>query len=235
VTSTPALPVVPFEAVIFDFHSTLIDQGSGREWLEAAWQCAGRDATAASVLGEAEVTRVAEALERIWDDARDIDPESERDLDSVRHRAVFDELVRRMGGGVPDLADALYGTLTTGWAAYDDAAPVLQALRDAGLATAVLSNVGFDIRPVLDRTGLSPLFDVVVLSCEIGLAKPDPEAFRTVLQRLGAQPETTLMVGDKWQDDGGASGVGIRSLILPPTAGPSHGLAAVWGLVRGLS
>ena len=39
------------------------------------------------------------------------------------------------------------------------------------------------------------------------------------------------MVGDSVEDDGGAAHVGMRTLILPRTAGPTHGLEQVLRLV----
>jgi HAD superfamily hydrolase (TIGR01509 family) len=233
VTPTPPLPAVPFDAVLFDLHSTLVDQGSGRAWLDLAWQHAGRDGDPAVSCGEAEVARLAGLLQHIWEDARDVDPSSDRDLDPARHRAVFEQLVRRMGGIDPDLAASLYATLTDGWTAYDDALPVLHDLRHAGIRTALLSNVGIDIRSVLDRTGLSAILDGVVLSCEIGVTKPKPAAFLRALEVAGSRPERTLMVGDSWSQDGAAAQVGIRTLILPRTVGPVHGLSAVRALVLG--
>lgn len=230
----PTPTAAPFDAVIFDFHGTLIDQGSGRAWLEAGWRHAGLEGDPTRGRGHREALRLAAALEDIWGAAREIDPDSDRDLDPVRHREVFDEVIHRMGIDAP-LADGLYATLTDGWSAYDDAQPVLASLKADGLRTAVLSNVGFDVRPVLDRTGLTGLVDVVALSCELGVAKPEPAAFEKVLDLLGAAAGTTLMVGDHWQDDGGAARVGIRTLLLPPTKGSTHGLDAVTGLVMGVA
>ena len=43
------------------------------------------------------------------------------------------------------------------------------------------------------------------------------------------------MVGDNAKDDGGGSVLGMRTLILPRTAGPVHGLAAVTALVLGVN
>jgi len=42
-----------------------------------------------------------------------------------------------------------------------------------------------------------------------------------------------LMVGDNANDDGGATHLGMRTLILPRTAGRVHGLKAVTALVTG--
>lgn len=39
------------------------------------------------------------------------------------------------------------------------------------------------------------------------------------------------MVGDSWRDDAGAAALGIRTLLLPRTTGPVHGLDAVLRLV----
>jgi hypothetical protein len=39
------------------------------------------------------------------------------------------------------------------------------------------------------------------------------------------------MVGDAWQDDAGAAALGVRTLILPRTDDPSHGLELVVRLV----
>ncbi len=39
------------------------------------------------------------------------------------------------------------------------------------------------------------------------------------------------MVGDSWQDDAGAAAIGVRTLVLPRTDGPEHGLDLVLRLV----
>lgn len=228
-TATPQ----PFEGVLFDFHSTLIDQGSGRDWIERAWRHAGRNGDPEQALGGERVAEIAAWMERIWEHARQIDPHSRRDYGPGNHRQVYDDVVK----GVPeidaDFARALYETMLETWIPYDDAAPVLRGLHDAGVRTAVVSNVGIDIRPVLDRGGLSDLVDAVVLSYEAGEVKPNAAIFERALELIAVAPERALMVGDSWQDDAGAAQLGIRTLILPRTAGASHGLDLVLRLVRG--
>lgn len=117
------------------------------------------------------------------------------------------------------------------WTAYDDAGPTLDALRARGIRTAILSNVGFDLRPVLERSGLVDRFDVLVMSFELGVAKPRPGIFAHALERLEVGAHETLMVGDSWHDDAAAAALGIRTLILPRTDGPLHGLDVVVRLV----
>lgn len=225
----PAVP--PLEAVLFDFHSTLVDQGDAATWLELAWRHAGRDGDPAATLGE-DAARLVAWGDRIWERARELDPDNRRDLSREEHREVFAALAAEAGADA-ELTDALYGTLLDTWAPYDDAAPVLRALRERGVRTALVSNVGLDVRAVLDRGGLSELLDAVVLSYELGVVKPDAAIFTAALTRLGVAPERALMVGDSWRDDGGAAGLGVRTLLLPRTSGPVHGLGAVLRLVDG--
>ena len=77
----------------------------------------------------------------------------------------------------PALGDALYTTMLDQWVAYLEAPSVLRSLRERGVATAILSNVGMDPRPVLERTGLAGLYDAEVFSFEVGVVKPDPAIF----------------------------------------------------------
>ena len=76
-------------------------------------------------------------------------------------------------------------------------------------------------------------YDEIVLSYEVGCVKPQRRIFEIALERLGLPASQVLMVGDNAHDDGGATHLGMRTLILPRTAGPVHGLAAVSALVDG--
>lgn len=213
----------PVRAVLLDFHATLVDQGDADTWLDLAVAHAGSGAR----LAPGDRSLVVERLDHIWSHARIIDPDSGRDHSAEAHAAVFHEVMK---GHVPDgIREALYAVMLDMWTAYDDAAPVLDALRERGVRTAVLSNIGVDIRPLMEREGLRT--DAVVLSCEVGAVKPEPEIFAAALDALGAAPEEALMVGDSWQDDAGAAALGIRTLILPRTRGPVHGLGQVLRLV----
>ncbi|MDQ6716504.1 MAG: HAD family hydrolase [Actinomycetota bacterium] len=227
------LPFPPIRGVIFDFHSTLAHGGEPEAWVEAAWTALGREQGPAQALGQGVHRALVDFLDRIWEHARVIDPDSARDTSAEQHRSVFDATVARAPGMDPDLGGALYAAMPGRWRAYDDAVPVLHGLRERGIRVAVLSNVGFDLRPVLERNGLHELAGALVLSFEVGMVKPDPEIFRRALDAIGVQPEEALMVGDSWQDDGAAAALGIRTLILPRSAGTRHGLDAVLRLVGG--
>jgi putative hydrolase of the HAD superfamily len=78
----------------------------------------------------------------------------------------------------------------------------------------LLTNGPSDIQRLkLARTGLADCFDAVVVSGELGIGKPDPAVFREVLERLGAEPDSAVMVGDSWERDiVGAVGVGMSAV-----------------------
>jgi HAD superfamily hydrolase (TIGR01549 family) len=215
----------PFRGVIFDIHSTLIDQGAAEEWLDAAL------AVVPHPLSTDERSSLIAFLDRIWEGARISDPESSRDLSFEDHSRVFHELIAAGPGVDRDLANALYDVMLDTWHAYDDTVPTLQALKAAGIRVCLLSNAGVPIRNVLDREGVSPLVDAVVLSYEVGCVKPDHRIFRAALSALGLEATSVLMVGDNANDDGGGASLGLRTLILPRTSGRVHGLDTVVRLV----
>ena len=219
----------PIRGVIFDIHSTLVDQGDADQWLDAALVATPHPLTSR------ERSALVAFLDRIWEGARVTDPDSSRDLSFEAHSRVFHELIAAGPSVDRTLADSLYNVMLDTWHAYSDTVPTLQALRGSGLGVCLLSNAGVPIRSVLDREEITPWVDHVVLSYEVGCVKPDPRIFEAALTALGLPPAAVLMVGDNAKDDGGGASLGLRTLILPRTVGRVHGLNAVTALVEGVN
>lgn len=223
----PALhPPRPIRGVLFDLHSTLIDQGTPDQWLALALERQPHDFT------DADVAVLLPWLDKIWERARIFDPDSLRDLSPDDHYRVFHELLADGPGLDPVFGDALHAVMLDTWQAYEDAVPTLAALRDDGIKVAIISNVGLDVSDVLARGGLDAVSDAVILSKDIGSVKPDEQIFRAALDAIGCEAPDALMVGDSGKDDVGGTTLGLRTLILPRTRGPVHGLHAVVDLVR---
>ncbi|MEU3731759.1 HAD-IA family hydrolase [Streptomyces sp. NPDC033538] len=226
-------------AVLFDFSGTLFRIESTEAWLRAALTGAGltlsgpeltetaRALQAAGALpGGANPLRVPEELAGVWE---------VRDESSAAHRAAYTGLSRKVPLPDPRLHDVLYDRhMTPGaWTPYPDAAEVLSALRGHGVAVGVVSNIGWDLRPVFRAHGLDRYVDTYVLSYEHGIRKPDPRLFETACAALGTEPGQTLMVGDDRRADGGAAalGCGVHFVDhLPVTERPA-GLRPVLDLV----
>ncbi|WP_414641195.1 HAD family hydrolase [Baekduia sp.] len=224
------------QAVLFDVAGTLTMPAERSGWLSRAAAAVGL------TLGADEASALGEELEAAGRPGgpypATVPPElaaayAGRDLDPAAHRAAYVGLLSTVVLPHPRLAEALYedGLDPAGWTAYPDAAPVLASLRARGIRTAAVSNVGFDIRPALAAVGVLEHLDACVLSYEVGAAKPDPAIFRAACAALDSPPHATLMVGDHPSADGGATALGIRTLLLPMSrAGEPHGLDAVLAL-----
>ncbi|MFG2494049.1 HAD family hydrolase [Streptomyces caniferus] len=206
------------KGVLFDFSGTLLRIESAESWLRAALTASG------AAMDDAELVRSAAALERAGALPGGSSPVelpgdlSElweiRDRDARHHRALYTGLARQVPLPDPELYDALYerSRAAEAWQPYPDAAEVLAELHRRGIRIGVLSNIGWDLRPVLRAHGLDRYVDVCVLSYEHGLQKPDPRLFALGCRELGLDPAAVLMVGDDRTADGGATAVGCSFL-----------------------
>lgn len=120
---------------------------------------------------------------------------------------------------------------------YPEALPTLRRLRELGLSLGIVSDqpAGPDCRAMMDYWDLTPLFDAVALSCEVGCAKPDPRIFRSALERLGALPDEAVMVGDDLLADvAGALSVGMKAIWLPRRGRRTDGVVVPDAIVESL-
>jgi HAD superfamily hydrolase (TIGR01493 family) len=138
-----------------------------------------------------------------------------RDLEPHLHREAYLHVLRESGLTGHDAAN-LYPKLVdpASWTPYPDTAAALNGLRNAGIKTAVVSNIAFDLRPALAAAGTAA--DEYVLSFEVGAVKPDPVIFETALTRLGIAPADALMVGDSEETDGAARTLGCAFALVDP-------------------
>ncbi|HWJ82983.1 MAG TPA: HAD-IA family hydrolase [Nocardioides sp.] len=97
---------------------------------------------------------------------------------------------------------------------HDDAVPFLETLRAADIRTAFVSNCSSNTRPLLTALGLADLVDDLVLSCEVGAAKPEPAIYRVALDRLGVSAAESVFVDDQRAFCDGASALGIEAVLI---------------------
>ena len=141
-----------------------------------------------------------------------------RDLSKDLHRRAYSGLAEH-AGLTPAQAHLLYerGIQVGAWHPYPDTVEVLQRLRAAGVPVALLSNIGWDPRPVLAGYGVDDLFTTLVLSDERGVVKPDRAIFELACAELGLPGEDVVMVGDSAVNDGAATAVGARFVLVDPS------------------
>jgi putative hydrolase of the HAD superfamily len=96
---------------------------------------------------------------------------------------------------------------------FPGAAPVLEQLMKR-YHLAMLTNGTPDLqREKIKKAGLEDYFQVIVVSGEIGVGKPNSQIFRVVLEKLNISPESAVMVGDNLDRDiSGAKKAGITAV-----------------------
>ena len=153
----------------------------------------------------------------------------------ARERAVWEGIVRRLfeAAGLlgafgearfPAFFAALWEHFAAAeaWEVYPDVAPCLDALRERGCRTGIITNFDGRILRLLDVLGLASRFDSVTRSSAVGAAKPDPAIFRHALARYGVEAAEALHVGDSPAEDvAGAAAAGLLAVLVD--RGRRHG------------
>ena len=101
----------------------------------------------------------------------------------------------------------------------EGAEDVVLKLHKQGLAVGIISNTPWGTTPNEWR-GEIDRYDFIRKSCsatvfchDVGFRKPHPAAFHSCLQKLGASPDKTIVIGDSLSSDvAGALAVGCKSL-----------------------
>jgi HAD superfamily hydrolase (TIGR01493 family) len=199
-------------AVLFDFSDTLF-------WRNGAERLA-------TLLGSTTGAASTNELARVWEDVKRTSwtPEElakRRDSSAEAHRRCWIELLRPFDAFHSGAAELLYADQPNplGWHVYEDTARVLRTLHDNGIPVGVVSDIGWDLRPVFAHHGVADLVTTWVLSYEHGTEKPDPLLFELGCAGLGSEPKNTLMVGDSVEKDAGAARAGLTALTLPAHSG----------------
>lgn len=83
--------------------------------------------------------------------------------------------------------------------------------------TAVISNYASNLRPELTHQfNIADAFDEIIISCEEGITKPDPEIFYRALARLGRKPEEAVFIDDFLHNVQAAQAVGLSAIHFQP-------------------
>ena len=219
-------------AVLFDFSGTLFHIESAPESLLRALgpdylHLAAAMERFGGINGSTTPRELPEELADVW---------ARRDLSMQAHHDAYSGLSMHAGLNRHE-AETLYrhGVSAQAWHPFADTIPLLRRLHAHGVPVAVISNIGWDPRPVLARYGVDADLDALVLSYEVGVEKPDPEIFRLACAALQVSPGEALMVGDNPTADGASTQLGIPFVQVSPDPAvrrPDELTAAVAAVLR---
>ena len=85
----------------------------------------------------------------------------------------------------------------------------------AHLTTGLITNAWPGTREAIEKLWrIADAFDLIVISSEVGAAKPMPRIYQLALERLGLKAEEALMVDDFAENIAGARGVGMHTVLF---------------------
>jgi putative hydrolase of the HAD superfamily len=118
----------------------------------------------------------------------------------------------------PDLLAELRRDLASGQEWDGALVAFLRGLRGRA-KTAIVSNAWPAMRTAMARAGVLDVADEIVLSCEIGYAKPDARIYAAALDRIAAEPGSALFIDDTPGHVAAAEALGMTGYLHASTSG----------------
>lgn len=116
-----------------------------------------------------------------------------------------------------------YYATPAAWNVAPGAARALDRVRDAGIRTALVSNMDARLPALLEAFDLRRRLDVVAIPSTVGLAKPDLRIFHAVLGRLNVPAIEAIYIGDREAEClEAARRAGLRCLRYDPRGDPAR-------------
>jgi putative hydrolase of the HAD superfamily len=132
----------------------------------------------------------------------------------------------------PDLVAELRRDLASGQEWDGALVAFLRGLR-GGAKTAIVSNAWPQMRTAMAWEGVLDVADEIILSCEIGYAKPDARIYAAALDRLAAEPGSALFVDDTPAHVAAAEALGMTGHLHAGTSRTIARIADFLGWDRG--
>ena len=206
------------EAIILDLDDTILDSGDP----EVSWRRVSSEFAAdfEGVVAGRLFDALIEARDWFWDS--DVQAREGRlDLVAAR-RTIFARALSSLGAPDPDVAtpDAMARRYTAprdeAVAPFPGALEALGRLRSSGSKLALLTNGSSEKQwAKIRQFELATFFHYIQVEGDVGVGKPDPEAFRRVLTALDVAAEAAWMVGDNLLSDiRGAQRAGIYAIWI---------------------
>jgi putative hydrolase of the HAD superfamily len=218
----------PVKALLFDLDDTLLDSSGNRDALQRT--CAEIAAAHPGLDAARMFLANSEAWQAYWPGVEQRWLLGKLDTQSLSLEA-WTRTLKACDCDDPALAtrarDLAWQYQWDGVRLFDDALDLLRSLQGR-YPLALITNGASDLqREKLQLSAIEAHFGAVLISGEVGIAKPDPAIFRFALEKLGVEADAAWHVGDNPRSDvGGAREAGLTAVWLNragaqwPEAGP---------------
>jgi putative hydrolase of the HAD superfamily len=135
--------------------------------------------------------------------------------------------------GQPVRAERLLERMFAAGVLQADMLDFVRSLRQEGLRTALLSNSWGNTGFAYPRHLFPELFDVVVISAEVGMRKPEERIFRHTAALLGLEPQECVFIDDVEANITAAQAIGLAALHHRESAATLAQLTELIGVLPG--
>ena len=91
-------------------------------------------------------------------------------------------------------------------------------LKEKGYKIAILSDQWHVSKEALMPERYTSRFDAVVVSCDVGLRKPNPKIYKLTLKKLGLKPAQTLFIDNQQWNLQPAKKLGMKTILFRNTS-----------------
>jgi len=206
---------MPYSCLLFDADGTLFDYDTAEaKALAATFTDSGIPYTH----DYANVYRVINA--QMWADF-ELGKISQLELRSARFGRLFQAI--NVDADPHAFSDTYLTNLGNAADLFPGALEIVDALHENYRLLLITNGIPKVQRSRLSRSPIQPLFEAVIISGEIGIAKPHPGIFDAAFQAMGSPPkEETLIIGDSLTSDiQGGINYGIDTCWYNPDRRPS--------------
>lgn len=140
-----------------------------------------------------------EALPDFWNDY---------DRGTRSFDAVAEALAKYRSSDI-ETAKHMMATAITYQDQIEPTAELIAELKSAGYKVYVLSNMSKEYIEYLRKMPVYSHFDGDIVSCEVGLTKPEKEIYALLLERFNLEPSQTMFIDDRKENTEAAAEVGI--------------------------